>query len=156
MGSPAIEQISRGSRAGDWSLYVPPRAWSADPWEEAGAPARPANRQRDILIQTIYTLIYIWRRSYLESSSQTEDAVVCLLLGETLERLQDRLVFFGNQVIGSARAQSSKSVMSRVWKPMARISRAMLSSSGAGNNGHTSSRASCTQRHCSTNWTAGS
>lgn len=48
-------------------------------------------------------------KSYLESSSQTEDAVVCLLGRKTLEGKQDSLGLFGDQIIGPA----NESIISR-------------------------------------------
>jgi hypothetical protein len=40
-------------------------------------------------------------RAHLESSSKTEDTVVGLLLGKTLEGQEDLLGLFGDQIIGS-------------------------------------------------------
>jgi hypothetical protein len=49
----------------------------------------------------------LYSQTYLDSSSKTEDAIVCLLLWKTLEREQDGLGFFGDQIISPARQQLS-------------------------------------------------
>lgn len=48
-----------------------------------------------------------YSQTYLDSSSETEDTVVCLLLRKTFEGEQDILGLFRNQIIGSAIIQSS-------------------------------------------------
>ena len=44
--------------------------------------------------------------SYLESSSEAVDTVVCLLLRKTFEGEENSLGFFGDQIIGSAKRRS--------------------------------------------------
>jgi hypothetical protein len=52
-------------------------------------------------------------QTYLDSSSKTEDPVVCLLLRKTFKGEKDSLGLLGDQVIGSIMNQSSAQILYR-------------------------------------------
>lgn len=83
-----------------WSLFLHLLAWCAGPWGGAGGQQSTSKVSAGDIAMDLSSenCGCVWK-SYLESSSKTEDTVVCLLRRETLQRLEDKVALFGDQVI---------------------------------------------------------
>lgn len=126
---------------------VPPRAWSAAPWAEAGAPASTLFPLADILHP-----LSLCCSSYLESAAHAEDTVVGLLGGKALESQLNSLRLLGDQVVGSAERKAldmvGRGVRSGTWRAS---SRPLVATDG----GHTSGRACGSRRAAMRDGSAG-